>query len=213
MLTKKTGILVPPASFNLILVGSVFNALQGSVNSFIWSEDHICQLSTRIPLFSTARNVVDLQTQKVSAQEDSAVLWVFKLFKLAMTISLDFFIRVESLPPGLILSLQIRHQPDRKMIFYEMIFYEIIFSAYQIPAWQRNNIFCNDILWNISSLQIKYQPGRETEHNKTGTCVTEQVEHRQKSLKAHHIAPAPIFFGKPVINGIGPKSQHTTQMN
>ena len=134
---------------------------------------------------------MDLQTQKVSAQEDSAVLWVFKL---AMTISLDFFIRVESLPPGLILSLQIRHQPDRKMIFYEMIFYEIIFSAYQIPAWQRNNIFCNDILWNISSLQIKYQPGRETEHNKTGTCVTEQVEHRQKVIKITPYTPPPPFF-------------------
>ena len=23
---------------------------------------------------------------------------------------------------------------------------------------------------------MKYQPGRETEHNKTGTCVTEQVQ-------------------------------------
>ena len=86
---QKPGILVHPASFNLILVGSVFNALQGLVNSLIWSEDYIYQLSTRIPLFSTARNVVDLQTPKVSAQEDSAVLWVFKL---AMTISSDFLI-------------------------------------------------------------------------------------------------------------------------
>jgi len=113
------GILVHPASFNLILVGSVFNALQGLVNSFIWSEDHICQLSTRIPLFSTARNVVDLQTRKVSAQEDLAVLWVFKL---AMTISSDFLIHVE------------------EIVFSEMIFSDIIFSADQIPAWQRNNI-------------------------------------------------------------------------
>ena len=31
---KKPGILVLPASFNLILVGSVFNVLQGSVSSF-----------------------------------------------------------------------------------------------------------------------------------------------------------------------------------
>ena len=92
---KKPGILVHPASFNLILVGSVFNALQGLVNSFIWSEDHICQLSTtRIPLFSTARNVVDLQTQKVSAQEGLAVLWVFTL---AMTISSEFLIHVEEI--------------------------------------------------------------------------------------------------------------------
>ena len=53
---QKPGILVHPASFNLILVGSVFNALQGLVNSLIWSEDYIYQLSTRIPLFSTFYN-------------------------------------------------------------------------------------------------------------------------------------------------------------
>ena len=114
---KKPGILVHPASFNLILVGSVYNALQGSVNSFIWSENHTSQLFTRIFLFSTARNAVDLQTRKVSAQEDLAVLWVFKL---AMTISSEFLIHVE------------------EIVFSEMLFSEIIFSADQIPAWQRD---------------------------------------------------------------------------
>jgi len=62
---QKTGILVHPASFNLILVGSVYNALQG-----------------------TARNVVDLQTQKVSAQEDSAVLLNTSLAERLNTIRL-----------------------------------------------------------------------------------------------------------------------------
>ena len=85
-----------------------------------------------------------------------------------MTISSEFFIYVESLPPGLIFSLQIKYQPGReiifsemifsemifsetifsevifsemifsKMIFSEMIFSDTIFSADQIPAWQRD---------------------------------------------------------------------------
>merc|ERR1712037_612052 len=32
---------------------------------------------------------------------------------------------------------------------------------------------------------VKYQPGRETEHNKTGTCVTEQVQHQHHQQNKH----------------------------
>ena len=51
---------------------------------------------------------MDLQTRKVSAQEGSAVLWVFQISDDNL---IGFLIHVELLPLGLILSLQVKYQP------------------------------------------------------------------------------------------------------